>query len=288
MKVANSINRAAMRSGAFKGKSKQIYDYLYERTRGAIVPVRTVCLTRKEMMNGAHIGSDKTLRENLRHLRVIGLLDWNEQTGVHEGNEYTVYLPEEAQETLVTQSTLYPGYPGYPGYFLPRVPRVVSTQGTQGTIALNSYTSEESKTLFKTSTERDDDDAALAGLVASLKKAAKDVTGKETSLAESDRWRELAEVLVAEMKIAAARTTVSSAPAFLAEHLRRRLWKIDKKQARAEGKELPDQATTVPPTEDSKGCQDCSGSGWWYPNGPERGVAKCRHERLEELPQTIT
>src|ERR671912_69734 len=37
MKVANSITREAVPSGLFTGKSKQLYDYLYSLTRGAIV-----------------------------------------------------------------------------------------------------------------------------------------------------------------------------------------------------------------------------------------------------------
>jgi predicted transcriptional regulator len=31
---------------------------------------------------------------------------------------------------------------------------------------------------------------------------------------------------------------------------------------------------------DTKSCPDCQGSGFWYPEGIEKGVAKCRHKRL--------
>jgi predicted transcriptional regulator len=31
---------------------------------------------------------------------------------------------------------------------------------------------------------------------------------------------------------------------------------------------------------DYKNCPDCQGSGFWYPEGIEKGVAKCKHERL--------
>jgi hypothetical protein len=31
---------------------------------------------------------------------------------------------------------------------------------------------------------------------------------------------------------------------------------------------------------DTKSCPDCQGSGFWYPEGTEKGVAKCKHERL--------
>lgn len=33
---------------------------------------------------------------------------------------------------------------------------------------------------------------------------------------------------------------------------------------------------------DTKNCPDCQGSGFWYPEGVERGVAKCKHLRLTE------
>jgi hypothetical protein len=126
----------------------------------------------------------------------------------------------------------------------------------------------------------DDDDAALAGLVESFKNASKEITGRELSTAERERWKELADVLIAELKIAAGRTNISSVPAFLAEHLRRRLWKVDKRQARAEGTELPDETMRTPPSVDVSKCPDCNGSGWHYPEGMEKGVKKCRHEKL--------
>jgi hypothetical protein len=34
---------------------------------------------------------------------------------------------------------------------------------------------------------------------------------------------------------------------------------------------------------DTKNCPDCQGSGFWYPEGVEKGVAKCKHERLGEV-----
>ncbi len=88
---------------------------------------------------------------------------------------------------------------------------------------------------------------------------------------------ELAEVLSAELKIAAGRTTVSSAPAFLAEHLRRRLWKKDKRQIEAEAAQ-PKSADA--PKVDASRCPDCFGTGMWYPEGFEKGVARCEHKAL--------
>jgi hypothetical protein len=42
----------------------------------------------------------------------------------------------------------------------------------------------------------------------------------------------------------------------------------------------PDQAS-VEPSE----CSDCHGTGFWYPQGVERGVSKCKHERLQNQSQ---
>lgn len=36
----------------------------------------------------------------------------------------------------------------------------------------------------------------------------------------------------------------------------------------------------APPPLDASTCPDCKGSGWWYPKGVERGIARCKHMRL--------
>lgn len=35
---------------------------------------------------------------------------------------------------------------------------------------------------------------------------------------------------------------------------------------------------------DTKNCPDCHGTGFWYPEGVEKGVAKCLHEKLANQP----
>ena len=281
MKVANSISRNAVPSGIFTGKSKQIYDYLYSRTRGAIQPSRSIQLRRREIMEGAHVGSDKTLRENLIRLRSAGLVAWTGDIGTHGGNVYTVYLPEEVQSTPATQGTLgTQGTMGSSSHFLPTVPRVESTEGSEGLIVENTSAYASPKTYIKTNTIDDDEAEAFAGLIARLKECAREITGKYPTTNESARWEEVGDVLAVELKIAAARTTVSSIPSFLAEHLRRRLWKVDKKEARAKGRELPDETVKPNSSDPITNCPDCGGTGWWYPEGFERGVKKCGHEKL--------
>jgi hypothetical protein len=283
--VANSIVRQAVPSGIFGeqgGKSKELYDTLYALTRGAIVPKRKIRIPKDQLMKKAGIGSEVTLRKNLSRLSAAKLIKESIVAGTHGGNEYEVFLPEEVGLTGSTPST--PSSQGTVSSS-PQMQEAVEAVDSRGSIAstsdCESTTSEQPKTSYKTNTERSDDDAALAGLNDTLKQLTKEITGKDLSPTESERWKEVADVLAAEARIAAARTTVSSVPAFMAEHLRRRLWKIDKKQARAEGRELPDEMTTKSQSSvDTSSCPDCGGSGWWYPEGESKGVAKCRHEKL--------
>jgi hypothetical protein len=270
-KRANSLEHSALPLGLFPGASKKIYDALYVRTRGAVVPTRTVQARHRELLAWSGVKDVKTIKTHLNKLRELGLVTWATLKGEHEGSFYEVFLPEEASPNLAqsqpnpspnlktdsdpAQKTAWAG-----------LPNVVDSQG------FNS----QDKTSFKTNTERDDDEA-FAEFNAALKKAAKEITGREPSQAEAARWAELAEVLVTELKIAAGRTTVSSIPAFLAEHLRRRLWKKEKRQI--DDERSKEQATAATKVDASK-CPDCFGTGMWYPEGFEKGVARCEHKAL--------
>jgi hypothetical protein len=278
-KVANSIVRDVVPTGQFTGKSKQLYDYLYSLTRGAIQPSRFVSLTKVRLMVGAGIGSEVTLRANLVKLKSLGLVEEEIIPGTHGGNQYTVYLPEEIEGRPST-----PSRASSTPQNLEPLPPLETTPSRASLISDVSIVSGDSKTLIKTKEERFDDDAARA-MVEALLQAERELTGKTSST--SAQWRELAEVIIAELKIAAGRTTISSVPAFLAEHLRRRLWKLDKKQAAQEGKELPDQATVKSSIPEGQTCPDCSNTGWWYPNGIDKGVSRCKHERLTTKPSSV-
>ncbi len=99
-RVANSIVREAVPDGLFIGKSKQIYDYLYSITRGAVQPVRSVRVTKADLMRNADIGAERTLRKNLAHLQSLGLIKITEVVGQRYGNEYETFLPEEIAAEL--------------------------------------------------------------------------------------------------------------------------------------------------------------------------------------------
>lgn len=248
-RVPNSIVREAIPAGYFTGKSKQIYDCLYAMTRGAVVPVRSVRISMERLMVKADIGSDRTLRKNLARLEGVGLVTIRQIGGTQGGNEFTVYLPEEISlDTTPTTSTTFttPHHHDHPGQNVPVVPVVESASGRGGANVANESSSANPNTFLNTNTEKKDDEA-FAGLVEMLKQAAKKATGKEPAATEADRWREIGELLAAELQIAASRTTVSSAPAFLFEHLRRRLRKADARQIEQEVREASSgQAPSVP------------------------------------------
>lgn len=280
-KVPNSITRE-MATRIFRGKSLQLYNYLWSQTRGAISPKRTVRRSRPQLLRGAGYGSMGTVERCVDFLVEVGLLKVRSIVGEAEGNEYEVFTPEEVGPALLglPPSTGTTHETGSTGSTLKQVIPVVPETGSTGsTLSSNeSDVSGEPKTSFKTEEQKLDDEA-LAQFAAAMKQAAFDFTGKGLTPADAQRWGELAEVLITELKIAAGRTTVSSVPAFLAEHLRRRLWKKDKRQLDKEGKSEAEARTPAAKVDASK-CPDCFGTGMWYPQGFEKGVARCRHEKL--------
>jgi hypothetical protein len=202
--------------------------------------------------------SDKTVRAAINGLIIKGRIARRTHHNNPLGDEY--------------QIRSYSGNTGVPEY---------RSTPAENTLVLESNITGQLNTDVKEKSF-DDDDAALAGLLAILKQAAKDLTGKNPSASEVERWRELGEVLSTELKIAAAHTAVSSVPSFFAEHLRRRLFKKDRKQIAEEAassSSIPASASMLTDAQ-IRECPDCGGSGLYYPEGYEKGVAKCKHEKL--------
>jgi hypothetical protein len=271
---ANSLEREAMPQGLFPGSSKKIYDALYLRTRGANPPRARVRAARRDFTEWTDIRNLKTVDGHLRYLMSVGLIVRHWELGATEGSQYEVRLPEELPR-LTTTHHQSPAVTTAP--FSGSGNSQFSGSGGEGQIVDSEAGYGGDKTSSFKTKERNDDDEALAGFAAAMKKAVKEVTGRDLSATERQRWEELAEVLVMELKIAAGRTTVSSVPAFLAEHLRRRLWKKDKRQIEAEtAQPKPSDAPKV----DASQCPDCFGAGMWYPEGFEKGVARCEHKSL--------
>jgi len=263
---ANSLDREALPGGLFPGSSKKIYDALYLRSRGAHPPRTSVRASRRDFLDWTDIRNLKTVDGHLRYLISIGLIVRRWQLGSTEGSEYEVRLPEELpplpttphhSPPVTTTHFLGSGYTQFLGSGGDSQP--VDLQRTYG----------DDKTIEDKRINTDDEPLARA-----LREAERELTGKVSG---PDAWNELAELLATELRIAAGRTTVSSVPAFFTEHLRRRLWKKDKRQIEAEP-----AAPRHPegPKPDASQCPDCFGTGMYYPEGYERGVARCAHEKL--------
>lgn len=274
-KVANSIHREAVPAGLFTGKSKQLYDCLYSLSRGAVVPSRTVRVSRPRLMKLAGIGARVTFDANIARLIAVGLVEVRTISGEHNGNEYTVLLPEELSLTTMTSQTSQTSY----AQKLDRLVRLETSQTSHTSFVENTGSYDGSNTSFKTK-EINTDDEAFAEFAAAVRRTAKELTGREPSKAEAARWAEVAEVLMTELRIAAGRTTISNVPAFLAEHLRRRLWKKEKRQLEAEAADAGQKSPAPAPRLDAAQCPDCFGTGMFYPDGYEKGVAKCPHAKL--------
>ena len=278
-RAANSIVRDAIPAGVFTGKGKHLYDYLYSQTRGAITPIHSARIPTEKVMAGAGM-TRNTFRFHLERLCNSGLIRVDQRPGEHGGNIYTVLLPEEAG--LQRSDRGYRGERGYPTNPGENLPLVQGSEVDPSHPGLSHATSgiyDEPKTFIKTK-DINTDDEAFAEFTAAVRKTSKELTGREPSKAEAARWAEVAEVLMTELKIAAGRTTISSVPAFLSEHLRRRLWKKEKRQIEAAVAE-PEASAPTKKVDASK-CLDCFGTGMYYPEGYDKGVAKCSHLRLTE------
>ncbi|MCA1568189.1 MAG: hypothetical protein LC803_21605 [Acidobacteria bacterium] len=275
-----------MPAGLFPGTSQKLYNALFLKTRGAVVPTRTIQATKRELMDWSNIRSKNTIALNLKLLCTIGWIKAHHEVGNHEGSIYEVLtfeeLPDELDQSRPNPSQPIPTHPN-PSQKLGLDPTQKLGWDGLGKVDENKGTSVDRKTSFNTKEENFDDEA-FAGLAEAFRQITKELTGKPTTTAEATKWRELAEVLIAELRIAAGRTTVSSVPAFMAEHLRRRLWKMDRKQAQTEGRELPDQPQTANLIPDGHTCPDCNNAGWWYPDGPDKGVARCKHSKINAAP----
>jgi hypothetical protein len=223
-RVANSIARKAVPEGLFIGKSKQIYDYLYSITRGAMQPTRIIRITKAKLMQNADIGSERTLHKNLTHLKALGLIKIVEFEGQHQGNEYETFLPEEIASNSLDLP--HPPHPRYPLSKVEGVPPAESGVGGVGYLIVNKATCKDPKTSFKDIEEIDDEPAARGAVETVIDEVSKKLVGKGLKSADNEKLKELAELLKMELEIAAARTnSISNVPAFLTEHLRRRLSK---------------------------------------------------------------
>lgn len=232
-KVPNSITRFALPDKFFRGKSKQVWDYLWSVSRGAISPSRTVNATRGEIKDKAGLGSMVTVDASIEHLQKVGLINVSKvSVGSSKGNEYEVFSPEEAQERYTSISSISSNTSLTQKVDILDILESGISSITQ-TIE-NKGTYKNLNTSLKTNTN-DDEKKAFFAFEKLFEFVSIELTGRGLQENEKGKWKDLAELLIMELKAAALRTdSISSVPAFLTEHLRRRLWQSDKNQTKSQ------------------------------------------------------
>ena len=231
-KVANSINRDVLSKGLFKGTSKGTYDALYQKTRGAISPTREIKAVQSDLLLWSGV-SHNTLRNHLKYLESIGLIKIDYKLGDNKGAIYEIFLPEEIGLTSTPYHPLPP--PTTTNQNLGSPSTHFQVGGGGGLSPIDAGVNPSPKTSLKTLKSDDEKTrASLAAFAEKFERVSQKLTGKGLKEAEADKWGEVAELLVMELELAAARTeTVSSVPAFLKEVLRR---KLEKKSVPPRGK----------------------------------------------------
>ncbi len=218
-KVANSIARDAVPSGLFKGTSKNTYDVLYLRTRGAVVPRRIIKAVQSDLLVWANI-SHNTLRAHLKHLQTVGLLKIHYNLGDNKGAEYELFLPEEINLEHLNPPTTTPYH-----HPLPPPPsnqnlvggRSQNLLGGGGGLMLeNIEQTNDYKTSLKTRGKNDDE------LARKISAKLRETHGRELSEKEKSKIN-LIEDAVAQMIGAGFEkaATISDAINFALEHLNR-------------------------------------------------------------------
>lgn len=226
-KVANSIVRQ-IPTGVFIGKSKQMYDYLYSLTRGAIKPTRSIRISKAGLMRGSGIKSTHTFYNNVRHLETIGLINTTRIDGEKGGNSYEVMLPEEVNGDLEQLAQL-----AQAGQLTQTAQKLVVAVSAEtalpalGSGSTNISDSSASKTSFKDNIKNDDESATalFSDFIEKFQTAATKLTGTKLSKYEREKWGRLADLLVLELEAASrhAGNPISSVPAFLTKVLSSKL-----------------------------------------------------------------
>ncbi len=254
-KRANSLERDALPKGLFPGASKAIYDALYLRTLGAVEPTNLIQATRKQIMDWSNVKNIKTINAQLKKLEKNGFIKRSKINGEPSGNYYKVYLPKQLnflyqsdpkpqEQTQTrprpdpdqTQTIFWSGSGlGNPleNKGLNYISLKTKKKSDDEPAALDKFDEKffDEKVVLSEASEilrRDGlvtlSDAGVGVLEKAVNQLSKKLIGKELKSADNEKLKELAEMLVMELEIAAARTdSISNVPAFLTEHLRRRL-----------------------------------------------------------------
>lgn len=221
-KIPNSIIREALPERLFRGKSKQVWDYLWSISRGAIAPRRTLRKSRNEIKTGSGLGSMVTVDAALLHLESVGLIAKRQAIGSPGGNEYEVFSLEEAAVNFTATG-------------LAEKTQTWENSSKSGSTSITQSVETKENSPHKAFAQAHDaHPGIIQDFAAVLLAAGETVLGAELPVNSQERkhWRALGELLALELKEAAQRVkSVTSVPAFLTAHLKRKLKAKEAKKA---------------------------------------------------------
>jgi hypothetical protein len=250
-RVPNSVTRQALQQGLFRGKSKQVWDYLWSVSRGAVIPSRFVRKSRREIKAGSGLGSMVTVDAAIDHLMSVGMIAVKPSVGSLGGNEYEVFTPEETADRKVRYTSIpSTTSTSSPTHNLVQLDVPESSTPSTTFTHLDSTKSSQPNTFFNTKND-DDTHTLLSYFSGTLLEGAKNLVGGKLSVTEQERmlWNECACVLVEELRRAAENTpAISSVPAFFTAHLRRRFAQKHKGDKKTLGLESTPKLETIKPS----------------------------------------
>ncbi len=226
-KTSNDEVDEAIRLGLFKGTSYETYKILFRQTRGHISQRRSIKITFSEIEKLTGV-SHNTLRGHLKWLENSHWIHRDYKLGDNTGVEIEIRTYSEIKHLLPTPSPTTSYHPLLPGTTTYQNVGGGTTQNLEGGGGgLTPENIEENGSLrlsFKTLTYIDDD-APVINLLEKFNGMARKLTGKNLTKKDLEKLSDVAEMLITETIIAAARTdSVSASISFMAENLRRRLY----------------------------------------------------------------
>jgi hypothetical protein len=242
--------------GLFRsGKSKHLYDFLYLKTRGAIVPVRKIRMTKSQLMRDAGIGSRNTFDSIIADLRMKGLVQVSVVIGEQAGNEFEVFTPEEiGYGGAVELPTAQPGQTGQTTHTSNtsvaqnqrELDSAESGQRAHSPESTNNGQSADGKTLFKDFLKPDDEPLAVE-IFKKLNTACRATTGRDLRRADLEGLDGTIDMLIQEVLAAGERTKgISVFGKFMEAVVRRKLCAVTNEPTE---KQTNGKASKKPPLE---------------------------------------
>lgn len=105
-----------------------------------------------------------------------------------------------------------------------------------------------------------------------------ELTGKPVTQKDKEAYKEVSHldysVIVGGLETAIRRAVAAGSKVNSFRYANNCILEISKLSAQVANATVPDQSI------DYSQCPDCKGTGFWYPEGAEKGVAKCKHEKV--------